>query len=105
MEDKCFMYEFRYSTGEYEYINVSGEMTLQEAIETRMELDSVFKTKKETEVLCCGICKTKEPWDNRAKKLSKQYSDKAPDFKCRNKECGSLYWESSKDWVEPRDNG
>lgn len=31
-------------------------------------------------------------WDNRPKKASGQMKDTAPDFKCRDKECGGTYW-------------
>ncbi len=36
----------------------------------------------------CG----QQMWDNRPKKQSGEYSPKAPDFKCSNRECGNALW-------------
>ena len=40
MEEKKINFEFRYSTGQYEYINASAELTIDEAVEMRKVLDS-----------------------------------------------------------------
>lgn len=41
----------------------------------------------------CPKCETSEVWDNRAKKASGQFSEKSPDYACRDKEgCGWVLW-------------
>lgn len=44
-------------------------------------------------------------WDNRPKKKDGSFSPKAPDFKCRDKDCGGVIWRASEyefnDGTEP----
>lgn len=39
----------------------------------------------------CPVCH-KDMWDNRPKKASGQFSEKWPDFKCKDKACGGVIW-------------
>jgi hypothetical protein len=39
----------------------------------------------------CPACQG-QMWDNRPKKASGEYSPKAPDFKCRDRECDGKLW-------------
>lgn len=39
----------------------------------------------------CPAC-GKAMWDNRPKKASGEYSEKSPDFKCKDKTCGGVIW-------------
>lgn len=39
----------------------------------------------------CPAC-GKVMWDNRPKKASGEYSEKSPDFKCKDKTCGGVIW-------------
>lgn len=42
--------------------------------------------------VACGVCGG-ETWDNRPKKRSGDMSDRAPDFKCKDKDgCGGAMW-------------
>ena len=107
MSDKKLKFEFRYCTGQYEYINAEGEFTVDEALEMRKILDIAFKAESTSKsitvdtsppvesnefTLKCELCQSTELWDNRNKKLS----PKSPDFTCKN--CRGVYWESSLQW-------
>lgn len=102
MEKKIFNFEFRYSTGQYEYVNATAEMTIDEAVDVKKALDFVFKSEEEINSLSpdspneneliCEICSGTDHWDNRLKKTN----PKAPDFRCKN--CQASYWESTCLW-------
>lgn len=44
-----------------------------------------------SDVPMCPVCH-KNMWDNRPKKASGEYSEKSPDFKCKDKTCGGVIW-------------
>ena len=109
----------RLATTEYNYINLPLDMDTADAkaiISQHFELlkevqDKIKGSQPEpteakpvtqtieqnASVLKCGICGS-DVWNNKAKKDSKEFSPKSPDYACKDKECGAAYWESDGIW-------